>query len=220
MEPIKRRPLREEIADRLRSAIQDGSLSPSENLQEVDAAEHLGVSRTPTREALVQLEREGYVVMESGRGFRVAPVSMEDAIQIERLVANLERLAVAESTPPMTKDLEALRRAQKKFAVAKGSARQQELDERWHSLLTARCTNRWTHRYLSELKGHVRRYCRVYLAAPGSHERSIREHEAVMAHLERGKMEGAAELLEAHWIGGIARVASSEDAEDGSNATE
>ncbi len=210
MQPINAHPLRDQVAERLREAIESGSLSPSANLKEVEVAADLGVSRTPMREALVQLEKEGFVVLESGRGFRVASVSVEDAIQIERLVASLERLSLEESPTISDREYESLRALHEKFASEADVARRQKLDDRWHALLTSRCANRWTMRTLEPLKGHSRRYGAIYLGVPGNHERSVQEHEEVLEQLKLGDNKAAGRLLEVHWIGGIARANADE----------
>ncbi len=208
MQPIQKLPLREQVAERLRQAIESGSLKPSSDLQEVAVARDLGVSRTPMREAFVQLEHEGYVVSESGRGFRVAPISMEDGIQIERLVAALERLALETSAAASASDLLSLRRLQTSFRDATSASQQQALDDRLHALLTSRSENRWVLRSLVPLKGHIRRYSRIYLGALGSHDRSVTEHEEILDKLDAGDQKAAGRLIEKHWVGGIARVTS------------
>ena len=209
MRNIARHSLRDQAAERLRTAIESGALSAGTSLKEVTLAAELGVSRTPTREALVQLVKEGYVVSEPGRGFRVAPVSVEDGVQVERLIAVLEQLALEDSPPESTDDLEALRKIQKRFRAASGVARQLEFDDRWHTLLLERCENQWTLRFLDQLRGHLRRYNRMYIAAPDRHERSAQEHEEILDALENGDRVRAGQLLEAHWRGGIARAAAS-----------
>ena len=66
LEPIKLdayKPLREVVSSALRQAIKEGVLKPGERLMEIQLADELGVSRTPIREAIRQLEQEGFVVM-------------------------------------------------------------------------------------------------------------------------------------------------------------
>ena len=60
-EPISRVPTRETVACTLRGWIVDGTLAPEELLRDADLAQAFGISRTPVREALLQLEHEGLV---------------------------------------------------------------------------------------------------------------------------------------------------------------
>ena len=53
--------LRDEVYERLRDAIVDGTLAPDEQLRDTELATWLGVSRTPVREALLELGRSGLV---------------------------------------------------------------------------------------------------------------------------------------------------------------
>lgn len=70
--PVPRLLLRDVAADRLRTAILDGSLKPGERLHDADLTRWLSVSRTPVREALSRLDREGLIEMEPNRATRVA----------------------------------------------------------------------------------------------------------------------------------------------------
>ena len=65
-------PLRDVVFKTLRQAILTGELKPGERLMEIHLAEKLGVSRTPIREAIRQLELEGLVVMIPRKGAQVA----------------------------------------------------------------------------------------------------------------------------------------------------
>ncbi len=62
----------DQIADRLRGAIEDGTLPPGEALNQVDLAAQFGLSRIPIREALRRLEAEGYVTYQPNKGATVA----------------------------------------------------------------------------------------------------------------------------------------------------
>ena len=62
------KPLRELVFETLREAIASGRLKPGQRLMELQLAEDLGVSRTPVREAIRQLELEGLVVMVPRKG--------------------------------------------------------------------------------------------------------------------------------------------------------
>ncbi len=91
--PISRG-LASEIVTRLTSAILSGQLGPGERLREEVLAETMGVSRGPIREAFVQLERQGLVVIRRNRGAYVARLSREDVDEVYSLRLVLERLAV------------------------------------------------------------------------------------------------------------------------------
>ncbi|MBP2477407.1 DNA-binding GntR family transcriptional regulator [Crossiella equi] len=93
--PAARRGLADEVADRLRDAIFDGTFPPGAALREVDLSQRLEVSRGPIREALARLEREGLVRTRWHRGATVTTLSPQDAEELYTLREALERLAVA-----------------------------------------------------------------------------------------------------------------------------
>jgi DNA-binding GntR family transcriptional regulator len=82
------------IRERLREAILTGGVAPGEHLREVEIAARYEVSRGPVREALLQLEREGLVLLRRNRGAVVARLSRTDLEEVYSLRLALERLAV------------------------------------------------------------------------------------------------------------------------------
>lgn len=83
------------IRARVREAILKGDLAPGEHLREVEIAGRYQVSRGPVREALLQLEQEGLVLLRRNRGAVVARLSRADLEEVYSLRLALERLAAA-----------------------------------------------------------------------------------------------------------------------------
>ena len=79
--------------EKLKQMILDGELAGGEPLVERPLAERLGVSRTPVRETLFRLEREGLVRVVEGKGAFAATYSLEDMIEIYQMREGLEPLA-------------------------------------------------------------------------------------------------------------------------------
>lgn len=86
-------PLAASIRSLLRTAILKGELAPGERLREVEIAARYQVSRGPVREALLQLEQEGLVLLRRNRGAIVARLSRDDLEEVYSLRLALERLA-------------------------------------------------------------------------------------------------------------------------------
>ena len=84
---------RHPVVDSLRAAIIDGTLPAGERLVEDAIAEQFGVSRVPVREALRQLESEGFVSSERYRGATVSATSTHDTIELMQVRRGLEVLA-------------------------------------------------------------------------------------------------------------------------------
>jgi DNA-binding GntR family transcriptional regulator len=94
VEPIERSSLVDIVRDRLISMIQRGALKPEDRIVESRLAQNLGVSRSPVREALRQLEQQGLVASSVGRGYRVPLLDERDYRELTQLRIALERLAV------------------------------------------------------------------------------------------------------------------------------
>lgn len=90
--PIPRRPLHEEVVDRLRDAIIQGELAPGVRLNERVLCERLGISRTPLREAVKLLANEGLVELLPRRGAIVAPIDAARLAQTLSVMGALEGL--------------------------------------------------------------------------------------------------------------------------------
>lgn len=86
------RPIREIVLHEIRNAIFDGKLNQGDRLIENHIAESMGISRTPVREALRQLEIEGLAVNVPRKGTLVKGISKEDAIEIYDIREVLEGL--------------------------------------------------------------------------------------------------------------------------------
>ncbi len=91
--PIARRPLHEEVADRLRWLITEGQLPPGSRLNERVLCEQLQVSRTPLREALKVLAAERLVELSPHRGASVLALERDDVEHLFELMGALEGLS-------------------------------------------------------------------------------------------------------------------------------
>lgn len=83
----------ETATERVREAILRGEIAPGSRLHQVSLAEHLGISRTPLRAALVALTHTGLVTYESNRGYRVREFSPDQIRDSFRIRAELEAIA-------------------------------------------------------------------------------------------------------------------------------
>ncbi len=96
--------VREVAYRRLRQLIVDGTLPPGQRIFENELAEQLGISRTPLREALRQLETEGLITLSARRGAMVAGLSAAEMHEEFLIRATLEGLAIRLAAPRLTGD--------------------------------------------------------------------------------------------------------------------
>lgn len=101
---IERRVLRDEVRERLMEDILSGRLQPGERIVETRVAKELGLSQTPVREALRDLELLGFVVTSAFRGATVRRVSPEDWAEIYPIRAALEGVAARTAAERISDD--------------------------------------------------------------------------------------------------------------------
>jgi DNA-binding GntR family transcriptional regulator len=201
---IDRKPLREEIYARLRDRIIAGAFPPGSRLQDVRVAAELGVSRTPVREALLRLVKEGLVESDPNRGFFVAPLSRAEVLEIYPIIWTLECMALKASPPPTLSQIQALKQINADMAsVAADPLRRLELDMRWHHALVELSGNQRLMDVLAGLKQLVRRYETVYMQDQSLVRQSTLDHAAIIEALRLKKTKMAAEQLKENWRRGM-----------------
>lgn len=87
------RPLREIVYEQLKMQILTGKIVPGTRMMEVELADEMGVSRTPVREAIRKLEKEGLVTIEPRRGAYASDISVKDMVDTLEVREDLEALA-------------------------------------------------------------------------------------------------------------------------------
>jgi DNA-binding GntR family transcriptional regulator len=111
LQRVRTRLIRDDVLASLRAAILEGTFQAGERLIETELAEQLGTSRSPVRDALVELAREGLVALHTYRGAVVATFSDEDVREIYTLRVLLEGYATRLATENATaQDMECLQR--------------------------------------------------------------------------------------------------------------
>lgn len=86
--------LRETVYEQLRADMISCTLAPGTEIREAELAARFDMSKSPVRDALMRLEREGLVITLPRQGYRVAPVSLSDVLDMFHLRAALERACV------------------------------------------------------------------------------------------------------------------------------
>lgn len=150
--------LRRRAADAIQAAIQDGTLGPGETLRESALMTWLGVSRTPVREALAALARDGLVVQEHHRPARVAETTPEGLRDILRALGVLRSLAVRLIVRTDPDGLVAALAALEPWPAATSPEDVVHSTLRLTSALDAHCPNRLLVRHASTLAARARWY--------------------------------------------------------------
>ncbi|MDQ6841202.1 MAG: GntR family transcriptional regulator [Actinomycetota bacterium] len=168
----------------LREAILRGRLAPGLVISQVQLARELGVSRTPLREAVRMLQREGLVAGEANRMVRVAPFSIQDVEELYAVRIANEALAIRLTVPLMTAAddafLEQSLREMARFAAKNDVDTWEQHHHAFHTHLVGGGGRRLC-TLLSELYDYAERYRRLYVTSvPRAMSIGAVEHEAIV----------------------------------------
>jgi GntR family transcriptional regulator, rspAB operon transcriptional repressor len=191
----------EAVHDRLRESILMGEFDPDVPISQVQLAKRLGVSRTPLREALRMLQREGLIDSEPNRRVRVAALSLADLEQLYATRLVVEALAIQLSVPLFTeRDFAAMRASLDEMdglAAKRDATRWERPHQRYHGLLRTHAGAR-LQRMAAELSDHGLRYRRVYLAEPGAWSSAAEDHMGIFEACNAGNATLASDRLTRH----------------------
>lgn len=194
--------LRDDVFISIREAILRGQLEPGEQLRDAALGEWLGVSRTPVREALLRLEREGLVVARPGRMTQVAPEDPERIEYAREVAAVLHGLAVETAGPRLnTEDMSSMRAANDQLQdalTAHNAALAVAADDAFHAVALERAANPVLTDQLTSVTGVLRRTEHLHFGAM-TDEASVDQHDHIVAALEAGDYLRAAALTRDNW---------------------
>lgn len=199
------RTLIERAYARLRDDIVEGRLAPGEKLRVEHLKDRYGVGAGTLREAITRLVSDALVMAEGQRGFRVAPIAIEDLQDLTALRVHIEIEALRQSI----RHGDDRWRAGVEFAFAQLSAVEQPiapeqrrrwelLNTRFHEALIAAQASPWTTKVLRLLSRHGERYRRFAMNLPGSTRDVHAEHRQIYEAAMTGQEARAALALEAH----------------------
>jgi DNA-binding GntR family transcriptional regulator len=197
---IARERLSADVHQELLGQIVQGRFAPGQRLKDTELAEQLGVSRTPVREALLRLEREGVISSQKHLGFSVKRLQESEILEVYPLVRLLECSALGSGPLPCPAKMQRLKELGLSLKQ-EGSdpLRRIELDSTWHAALIEDNGNRHLMRILADLKRILLRYEYAFMQDDGLVAESAAEHDAIAASLEGGDRQKAVRLLRAHW---------------------
>lgn len=202
LEPVLSQRVVDVVRAQLRGAILAGELPPGARLSVPELARRLGVSRSPVREALLQLVAEGLAVERRRRGVEVARVAREDVVELYQVRAAVEgfaaRLAAERLSAPALAELEGLLSAQKVAVGREDGAAFRELDRRLHFLLVHLSGNRRLGEAADRLVAELHLAARLLTAENGHFRLSLNEHERLLAALRARDPERAEIAMRDH----------------------
>ncbi len=188
----------------LRVAIVDGRLEAGERYSVAQLAERFGVSRTPVREALLVLERQGVVRFERNRGVRVLETTAHDLEEVFALRLLLEVPATRRACALLRReDLTALERELKAMERLAGEADEAAFmahDKRFHEIILRASGNRRLTTIVSQLRDLVRFRGASTVGRSRDLQAILAEHVVILDALRAADADAAAEAMRAHLV--------------------
>lgn len=200
------RPAAGQILDYLREAIVTMELVPGQMISETALAQQFGVSRTPVREALIQLANIDFVEVLPQRGTYVTKLSMDKILQSRFIREALEVATVQYLTTEVdsaTREAaataaEEVIAAQRLAAEDDDVSRFQQLDDSFHQTLSHFTGFTRVITLVEAEKAHMDRVRQLSLHLSGQYTKVIAQHEAIVAAIRSGDRHQASEAMSLH----------------------
>lgn len=194
--------LRGRVFHKLREDILNGKYKDHEELKEVAIGEELGVSRTPVREALRQLELEGLIRIVPNKGAYVTGITAKDVKDIYMIRSSLEGMCARLATEHISR--EQLEEMEENVYLASYHAERSqmeqmtELDNRFHHILYEACDSKMLQNLLQDFHQYVIRIRKKTLSTKERGIASNEEHRQIMEAIKSGNPDEAERLATMH----------------------
>lgn len=200
------RPAASQIFSFVRDAIISMELLPGQMISETALAQQFGVSRTPVREALIQLSNIGFVEVLPQRGTYVTKFSMEKILEA-RFIREALEVAVVSQLAANTDEqlrLEAVEACEKIIIEQKAAAADddtlafQNLDDNFHQTLASFTQYQRVAQLIEGEKAHMDRVRNLSLHVSGQYKRILNQHAAIAKAIKAGSAEKSAAAMSVH----------------------
>ena len=196
--------LSEQLRDLIEERIAIGFYLPGARLDESDLAAEFGVSRTPVREALFQLEMAGLIEIRPRRGAIVKHLSPQQLYEMFEVMAELEGMCARLASRRMsTSEVLALKKAHEDCEEAKRNGdpdRYYHLNKVFHESIYRGSHNGFLTEQAMNLHKRLAPYRRLQLRVRGRMDKSLDEHALIVKAIENGDELTAADVVRSHVV--------------------
>lgn len=196
------RPLREIVYEELKRQILIGEIAPGTRMMEVELAEDMGVSRTPVREAIRKLEKEGLVSIEPRRGAYASDISIKDMVDVLEVRQELEGMAAACAAAKATdEEISVLEDIMMEY---KNSAEKGDIqliikwDEAFHKQIVSCSGNKTLVQLVSQVQELALRFRYIYYDDFSRFEGQPEEHRHIVEAIKSRNAEVARVAADSH----------------------
>ncbi|MGR3756066.1 MAG: Ldh family oxidoreductase [Tranquillimonas sp.] len=197
-----RQKLSEQAREALRELIVSGQIPLGRKLPEAELVRRLGMSKSPIREALLQLEREGLVEMAANRGARVFSMGAVEIADLGELRQMLEvqalRLASARHPRPLCADLERVVDRMRQVLGRGDTDSYKRLDNDFHHTIFRHCGNSYLEDDFRRLSFRIQALRNRLSLDEVLNRKSLDEHVRLTAAIAEGRLDDAEALMRSH----------------------
>src|SRR3972149_1499352 len=203
LSPLNSPPSLEKLAyDTIKKAILTFRIRPGETLVESDLARQLGISKTPVRESMSRLEKEGFIVKIPYKGYTAAPISAQEIVEIFQVRASLEGTAASLAAPRLsTADLANLTELVQQHEMALANNDNESAasaNRQFHQFIIQKAGNQRLSQILANLEDHLQRYRLLAAYQAGRPQKSAAEHRQVLTAFQQHAAQAAAAAISPH----------------------
>ena len=188
----------------IKEAILTFHFPPGESLVEAALAAQLNTSKTPVRDALTQLVREGFIEKIPFKGYYVTQISRQKMIELFDIRSVLEGLVTRHAVEKMNAEqkaqVEALVEAHTQAAAQKDNALASQINRQFHELLIKTGGSERIITMLTNLDEHLQRYRVLSNISAGRLEKSALEHAEIMEAIRGGDAAAAEAAARKHLL--------------------
>ncbi len=199
---FKEKSIRDTIYSEILEDIASGKIYPGEKLVESELAKKFNVSRSPVREALLQLEKEGFIVHRKNVGAVVRKISSKELSDTYELVALLEGFAIENATDNFKeKDIAFLKRLQESMedsVKCRKFSAYVELNSEFHRFFVEKARNEKLWKVISSLRKSIYRVVLEGQTLPSHIDKYLASHRKIIKLVARRDIVGAANLMRSH----------------------
>lgn len=196
-----------EIRAWLENEILEGHLRPGDRIGEQEICQKFAVSRTPVREALLQLASVELIEFRPRQGALVLRISVRQIAAMWEVMTSLEGLCAELAARRMGHDereaLQAVHERSRHFMAQEDVAGYDGCNREFHEIIYAGCRNDYLATHVRDIRRRLRIYRRYPFQRAGGMERSLAGHEAVMKALTAGDDGAAGSAMREHVAGGL-----------------
>jgi DNA-binding GntR family transcriptional regulator len=196
--------LRQQVYDFLRDEMNSGRILPGSFLNLNEMSHHLGISKTPLRDALLHLEVEGFVTIFPRRGIMVNALSLEKIRNLYEIIGALEAQVVASLCDRFDKGdvdrMDALNEAMRRALEQDDFNLYYEKNLEFHDTYLRHSANEDLLKTVQTMKERLYDFPRKKGFVKEWEVRSTGEHADIIARLRRGDYASAADYIrDVHW---------------------